>query len=213
MKTESAGRQFPVQHLFFADHDGFHDVALLDRVDDILAFENLAKHRMLAVQPRSGDVGDEELRAVGVGAGVGHRQDAGCVVFEIGMKFVFKRVTRPASSRAIGAAALDHEVGDDAMKCEAVVKTVRGQLFEVRHGFGSFVVVQLNANRAAIGRKRGDLHAGSLCKALQRALVIAGPTSIFKLPSAAGLLFDPTVFDAEQLVREMFDILQMVRHM
>jgi hypothetical protein len=40
----------------------------LDRLDDVHTLEHLTKHDVLAVQPRGLDGGDEELRALGVGA-------------------------------------------------------------------------------------------------------------------------------------------------
>ena len=55
-------------------------VALLDRVDHVHTFDDLAEDGVLAIEPRRSDVGDEELAAVGVRAGVGHRQDAGPIV-------------------------------------------------------------------------------------------------------------------------------------
>src|SRR5690606_16528823 len=54
-------------------------VALLDAVDDVLAFDHLAEHGVFAVQPRARHVGDEELAAIGAGAGIGHRQDTALV--------------------------------------------------------------------------------------------------------------------------------------
>ena len=54
--------------------NALHHIALLDRVDDVLALRSPGRTPMLAVEPGRGDVRDEELRAVGVRAGVGHRQ-------------------------------------------------------------------------------------------------------------------------------------------
>jgi hypothetical protein len=44
--------------------------------DDIHALEHTTKHNVLAVEPSGGSSGDEELRTVGVGAGIGHGKDA-----------------------------------------------------------------------------------------------------------------------------------------
>ena len=48
-----------------------------------LLVSNLAEDDVLAIQPRGDDGGDEELRAVGVGAGIGHREEAGLGVSEL----------------------------------------------------------------------------------------------------------------------------------
>src|SRR5687767_3125066 len=87
----------------------------LDRIYRVHAVGDLAEHGVLAVEPRRG-VGrdDEELRAVGVGAGVGHRERAAfdLVVVEL----VLELITGPAGPRALRAAALDHEVADHAVE-------------------------------------------------------------------------------------------------
>jgi hypothetical protein len=44
----------------------------LDLVDNLPALEDLAEDDVTAVEPRGDGGGDEELRAVGVLAGVGH---------------------------------------------------------------------------------------------------------------------------------------------
>lgn len=49
---------------------------------DIHTLGNTTEHDMLAVQPGGLSRAKEELRAVGVGAGVSHRQDAGASVLE-----------------------------------------------------------------------------------------------------------------------------------
>src|ERR1035437_6435455 len=43
----------------------------------VIAFSHLAEYGVAVVQPRGGGHGDEELAAVGVRPGVGHREDAG----------------------------------------------------------------------------------------------------------------------------------------
>jgi hypothetical protein len=44
---------------------------------------NLSKYDVLAIQPRSGNGGDEELRAIGILAGIGHRQKTRFRVLEL----------------------------------------------------------------------------------------------------------------------------------
>lgn len=62
----------------------------LDLLHDVHAVDNLTEHAVVAVQMRRGhlrvtengqsDGGDEELRTVGVGTGVGHGKEASSVV-------------------------------------------------------------------------------------------------------------------------------------
>ena len=44
---------------------------------------HLSKHDVLAIQPRGGDGGDEELRSVGILAGISHRQKTRFRVLEL----------------------------------------------------------------------------------------------------------------------------------
>src|SRR5579863_6804681 len=52
----------------------------------------LAEERVIPVQVRSGDLGDEELRAVGVGAGIGVGESARFVEQEVGRDLVLELV-------------------------------------------------------------------------------------------------------------------------
>jgi hypothetical protein len=96
----------------------------LDRLDDVHAVDNDAEHDVLAVEPRGLDGAEEELGAVGARAGVGHGQDAGAGVLELE---VLIRELGAVDGLAAGAsavgevAALDHEVGDDAVERGALV--------------------------------------------------------------------------------------------
>lgn len=101
--------------------DGVDLVASDDRVDDILSLGGLSKDGVLAVEVRSGKVRDEKLRAVGVGSGVGHGEDAGFVVATVGFAFALELIagaTRAGSGRAT---TLNHEVRNDAVEVESVV--------------------------------------------------------------------------------------------
>ena len=77
-----------------------------------------AEHRVLAVQPRARVGGDdEELRAVRVRPGVGHRQRAADDLVRVDL--VLERVPGPAGARSLRTAALDHEVLDHAVEGRA----------------------------------------------------------------------------------------------
>src|SRR3546814_8872939 len=83
------------------DRDLADVVALLDLVDRLQALDHLAEHGVLAVQPGGGDVGDEELAAVGVRAGVGHRQHAALVADAV-VGLVLEAVAGAAAAGAPG---------------------------------------------------------------------------------------------------------------
>ena len=61
--------------------------ASLNALDDshrlLVASRDTAEDDVAAIEPRGDDSGDEELRAVGVGAGVGHGEEEGLVVGEL----------------------------------------------------------------------------------------------------------------------------------
>lgn len=79
---------------------------------------------MLVVQPGSLYGANKELRAVGVGARIGHRQDAGAGVLQLEV-LVGELVAvdgLAAGAVVVGeVAALAHEVGDDAVENGALV--------------------------------------------------------------------------------------------
>src|SRR3546814_3721515 len=82
-----------------------------DRVDDVARrlVGHLAEDRVPVVQVRGGAQGDEELRAVGARAGVGHRQQVGLVELELRVELVLEVVARSADALTKRAAALDQD--------------------------------------------------------------------------------------------------------
>lgn len=109
-------------------------ISLADLIDDVLAVRYLTKYRVLTIEVGSGYVGDEKLRTVGAGAGVGHREYAGRAVAQIGMKFVGEFVAGATTSGTSGVAALDHEICDHAVEGDAIVIAALGEIEEVRAG-------------------------------------------------------------------------------
>src|SRR6266568_9443478 len=86
-------------------------------VRDVLAFDNFTEDRVVAGEPRCGRNGDKKLASIGSGATVGHGQLAGLVeLVGRALSLVLKAVAGTTHSRACGVAALDHEVGNDAVK-------------------------------------------------------------------------------------------------
>ena len=117
--------------------------------------DNLAEHRVLAVQPVGLDVGDEELAAIGVGAGIGHGQHATLMLHTV-VGFVLEAVARAAATGAFRAAALDHEIGNHAVEAEAVIEAALGQVDEIGHGQRGLLRVQFNLDGAAGSIESGD---------------------------------------------------------
>src|SRR5690606_26087092 len=97
-------------------------VSLGDCVNNVLPLDNLAEDRMLVVEPRCGNVGYEELAAVRVGAGVGHRERSGTCVTKALVELVRESIAGTAGAVATGVAPLNHEIVDNSMENEAIVE-------------------------------------------------------------------------------------------
>ena len=138
-----------------------------DLLGDVLAARHLPEDGVLAVEPR-GRVGgdDEELAPVRVRAGVRHRERPALdlVVVEL----VLELVARAAGAGALRAAALDHEVGDDAVEDQPVVEALAGELGEVLDRLRGLVGKELDLDRSFAGVKRGFGHAGTVTEAATR---------------------------------------------
>src|SRR5581483_1764726 len=83
-------------------------------VGDLLARNYFAEDRVMAVQMFGWRDRYEELAAIGIGPGVGHRQNAGTGKCVFIADFVLEFVTGRAVSRADRIAALDHEIRNHA---------------------------------------------------------------------------------------------------
>jgi len=113
--------------------------------DRFYYFETLgdtAKNGVAFVEPWRRNFGDEELASVGVGAGIGHREGSRFIMFQLGRKFILKRIAGPAAARAGRVSGLDHEFGDDAMKNDPVIESFFGQCHKIRNGFGRLIRVK-----------------------------------------------------------------------
>src|ERR1700722_4473792 len=71
-----------------------------DFLHDLHAFDHFAEDTSLVVEPWRRRKRDEELAAVGVRPGVGHRQDAGLVVPQLWAELVSELVAGAAGPRA-----------------------------------------------------------------------------------------------------------------
>src|SRR6478735_7829677 len=115
---------------------------------------DLAEHHVLAVQPGGEDGGDEELRPVGVRAGVGHREQTRLVVLQ-GEVLVGELLAVDALATGAVApgevTALEHEVRDDAVERRAGVTEAvltGGERAEVLRGLGGNVVEKVEHDPA-----------------------------------------------------------------
>ncbi len=146
------------------NRDAHHLVALLDHVDDMLSFDDLAEDAVLVVEPWGGDMGDKELRAVGAGSRVGHGQDAGALVAQAGVELVVEAVAGAAATVTARVAGLDHEVVDDPVETDAVVEGLALCRFhralcqgdKVADGKRYLLVLELEDDFAAVGVDTGE---------------------------------------------------------
>ena len=145
-----------------------------DRVDHrpALGVGDLAEDGVLEVQVRGLGGGDEELAAVGVRSGVGHREQVRPVEAQLGVELVGEVVARAAGAAAQRVAALDHEVVDHPVEDGAVVERpvvfcpgarvgpllgAGGQLDEVGDRLGGVVAEQVDLDVAGRGVQGGRL--------------------------------------------------------
>src|SRR6478735_2532537 len=143
---------------------------LADLPHDIHPVLDDAEDRVAVVEVWRGAERDEELRAVGVRPGVGHREDALAVVAQARMELVGELVARAAESLAERIATLNHEAVDDAVEDDAVVEgrgfllavaRVRplpgplGEADEVGDGVGHFLIEQTDREAAFGGVEAG----------------------------------------------------------
>ncbi len=116
-------------------------ISLLDAVYHLLVFlaDHLAEDGMFLIQPIGGHMGNKELAAVGTWPGVGHGENAGFVVLQFGYEFIFELIPRPPGAAPIRAAALDHEVVDNAVEGKIIVITPLRQVDKVAYCYRYFV--------------------------------------------------------------------------
>jgi len=136
---------------------------LLDLLDDIEAFNNLAKDDVGTVEPAGDNGGDEELRSVGVLASVGHAQQTRLGVLHLE---VLVGELLAVDGLAAGAVALSevttlkHELRDDAVEGGALVTEsvlTSGELTEVLCCLGNDVVVEFEDDPASWLLVDGDV--------------------------------------------------------
>jgi hypothetical protein len=145
-------------------------------LDDLHATLDPSKDGMLAVQPRCRRKRYEELRAVRIGAGVGHAENARAAVLEVRRDLVFELVAVDgiaASPRARRIPALDHEVGNDAVEYEVVEVVALGERREVLARLWRVVVVEFYHDGTLIVLVQAPTAHGG-----EHAMVVSRATSV-----------------------------------
>ena len=143
------------------DYNFVHYIALFDLVDDINAFEYFSKDRMIAIQVFCvvAAVADKELGATGIASGMGHGEDPFVVVLILAREFTVDLVPGAAAASTLGAAALDDEVGNHAVKGEAVVISFGGKVEEVLYRIRSILLVKLDLHYTSCCMDLCDFHS------------------------------------------------------
>ena len=121
---------------------------------DVHAFSDFAEDGVVHVEPWGGCGGDEELAAVGAGAGVGHGEKSWLIKFDIAGAFVFEVFAPDGFAAAPGSgrvAALDHELLNDAVKDHVVVIAALAVGGEVFAGLWRDVVKEIECDRTLSG--------------------------------------------------------------
>ncbi|MPN44322.1 hypothetical protein SDC9_191884 [bioreactor metagenome] len=117
----------------------------------------MSEDGMFAVKPGRRHECDEELRTAGIGAGVGHGEYPRFVMLEALAEFVGDVVAGAACAVALRAAALDHELIDDAVEGEAVVVALLREVDEVFHRLRREIVEEFDLECAVVRLEGSDL--------------------------------------------------------
>ena len=147
------------------------DFYICDFIHHFNPFDDFAENGVPTIQMACFFVGDEELASIGRRAGVGHRKDAFSSMFEGGVGFIAELVARATSARTLWATALDHEIFDDAVKCQAIVVRAFAvyvhsafcQAYKAAYGEGAFFKFQGEDDFAVVGSHVRIEAVGLLC--------------------------------------------------
>merc|ERR1711862_33455 len=137
----------------------------LDLLHHIHALGDRAEDDVLAIQPRSLRRAEEELGSVGVGASIGHRQDARASVLELERLIGELGAVDALAAGAVASgkvAGLAHEARDDSVEAAALeVKGLAGLANALLAGAQSTEVL-----RGPRGNVLPELHHDSACLGL-----------------------------------------------
>ena len=102
-------------------------------------------------------MGDEELRAIGVGTSVSHREDAGFAVFQTGAEFVSEGIARSSATGAGRVASLSHEIFDNTVENGVVIVAFTRQEDKIVDGIWSFISEEGDFDIAKVGLEDGGV--------------------------------------------------------
>ena len=115
--------------------------------------DHLTPDGVLTVQ-KAGIVKADEKLAIGGVRIIGPRHGANAAHMRFCVKFLLQIwLRRSAHAGAIGATALRHEAGDDAVKLHAIVKAFTGKFRDAGYVIGRQIRTQLDNNVSAVERK------------------------------------------------------------
>jgi hypothetical protein len=130
----------------------------LKSLDDVhgLLVSDLTENDVASVEPRGDDSGDEELGAVGVGAGVSHGEQTGLAVLQLEVLVGELLTVDGLATSAVATGevtTLKHELGDDAVEgralvAEALLAGAKGA--EVLGRLGDDIIVQIEVDAALL---------------------------------------------------------------
>ena len=127
-----------------------------NRIDDSQLTGHFAKDGVFAVEELCRLVGNEELAAIGIRTCIGHGELSGTIMATMRETLIFELVSWIAPTRSFGAAALNHEARNHAVKDQAIVKTLGSQIQETGAGNGSVACKKRDID-GALGSVESDL--------------------------------------------------------
>ena len=135
----------------------------MELFNNFFAFDHFAENNMLSIEPRALDKSDEELRTVGVGTSICHREEVGLVMFKPEI-FVFKLVAIDgftSSTVLVGeVASLSHKVSDNSMERRSLISESffsSTESLEVGGGLGDDWVEKFEDNSSSGGASDADV--------------------------------------------------------
>jgi hypothetical protein len=145
---------------------------------------DLTEDNVASVEPRGDDGGDEELRAVGVGAGVGHGEQTRFVVLQVEVLISELLTVDGLATSAVTTGevtTLEHEVRDDSVEGRALVTEAllaSAESAEVLGGLGDDVIVEVEVDATILCLDGGSglavLEDGTLPGDIEENLVTHG---------------------------------------